>query len=59
MADWVRLVSVLLSPLILLIRAHIAAVDRIHSNDKVGHFAAWEQPEALTADLRAAFDTLR
>lgn len=33
MADWVRLVSVLLSPLILLIRAHIAAVDRIHTDD--------------------------
>ncbi|MDT4809589.1 IS66 family transposase ISAzs18 [compost metagenome] len=33
MADWVGRVSVLLSPLILLIRAHIAAVDRIHTDD--------------------------
>ena len=27
--------------------------------DKGGHFAAWEQPELLTADLRAAFKSLR
>ncbi len=33
MADWVGRVSVLLAPLILLIRAHIAAVDRIHTDD--------------------------
>lgn len=33
MADWVGRESVLLSPLILLIRAHIAAVDRIHTDD--------------------------
>jgi pimeloyl-ACP methyl ester carboxylesterase len=26
---------------------------------KGGHFAAWEQPQALTADLRAAFRSLR
>jgi pimeloyl-ACP methyl ester carboxylesterase len=29
------------------------------AHDKGGHFAAWEQPELLTADLRAAFKTLR
>ena len=28
-------------------------------HDKGGHFAAWEQPTSLTADLRAAFKTLR
>ncbi len=33
MADWVGRVSVLLSPLISLIRAHLAAVDRIHTDD--------------------------
>lgn len=33
MADWVGRVSVLLAPLIMLIRAHIAAVDRIHTDD--------------------------
>lgn len=33
MADWVDRMSVLLSPLILLIRAHIAADDRIHTDD--------------------------
>jgi pimeloyl-ACP methyl ester carboxylesterase len=27
--------------------------------EKGGHFAAWEQPEALTKDLRAAFSSLR
>ena len=33
----------------------------IHYNrhDKGGHFAAWEQPELLVGDLRAAFGTLR
>lgn len=33
MADWVGRVSALLTPLVLLIRAHIAALDRIHSDD--------------------------
>jgi len=28
-------------------------------HDKGGHFAAWEQPEYITADLRAAFKSLR
>ena len=27
--------------------------------DKGGHFAAWEQPQILSAELRAAFRTLR
>lgn len=27
--------------------------------DKGGHFAAWEQPELFTAELRAAFQPLR
>jgi pimeloyl-ACP methyl ester carboxylesterase len=33
----------------------------IHYNklDKGGHFAAWEQPELLVAELRAAFKSLR
>lgn len=30
-----------------------------NKHDKGGHFAAWEQPASLTADLRAAFRTLR
>jgi pimeloyl-ACP methyl ester carboxylesterase len=30
-----------------------------HRVDKGGHFAAWEQPELLTAELRAAFKSLR
>ncbi len=33
MADWVGRVSVLLAPLVLAIRAHIAALDRIHTDD--------------------------
>ena len=28
-------------------------------NEKGGHFAAWEQPASITADLREAFKTLR
>jgi pimeloyl-ACP methyl ester carboxylesterase len=32
---------------------------RYDQHDKGGHFAAWEQPEALTKDLREAFRSLR
>ena len=32
---------------------------RYDKHDKGGHFAAWEQPEALTKDLREAFRSLR
>jgi len=28
-------------------------------HDKGAHFAAWEQPEYLTADVRATFRSLR
>jgi pimeloyl-ACP methyl ester carboxylesterase len=27
--------------------------------EKGGHFAAWEQPQSFTAELRAAFKSLR
>ncbi len=30
-----------------------------NKHDKGGHFAAWEQPQVLTEDLRAAFKSLR
>jgi len=30
-----------------------------NKHDKGTHFAAWEQPADFTADLRAAFKTLR
>lgn len=30
-----------------------------HEVDRGGHFAAWEQPELFSAELRAAFRTLR
>jgi pimeloyl-ACP methyl ester carboxylesterase len=30
-----------------------------HEVDKGGHFAAWEQPQLFTEELRAAFKTLR
>jgi pimeloyl-ACP methyl ester carboxylesterase len=30
-----------------------------HEVDKGGHFAAWEQPELFTAEMRAAFRSLR
>jgi pimeloyl-ACP methyl ester carboxylesterase len=32
---------------------------RYDRHDRGGHFAAWEQPELLAADLRAAFRSLR
>jgi pimeloyl-ACP methyl ester carboxylesterase len=32
---------------------------RYDKHDKGGHFAAWEQPEAVTKDLREAFRSLR
>ena len=30
-----------------------------HKVDKGGHLAAWEQPELFTAEMRAAFKSLR
>jgi pimeloyl-ACP methyl ester carboxylesterase len=30
-----------------------------HEADKGGHFAAWEQPEIFSQELRAAFRSLR
>ena len=30
-----------------------------HEVDKGGHFAAWEQPELFSTELRAAFKSLR
>ena len=30
-----------------------------HEVDKGGHFAAWEQPELFSAELRSAFKALR
>jgi pimeloyl-ACP methyl ester carboxylesterase len=30
-----------------------------HHADKGGHFAAWEQPQLFSEELRAAFRTLR
>jgi pimeloyl-ACP methyl ester carboxylesterase len=30
-----------------------------HEADRGGHFAAWEQPELFSAELRAAFGSLR
>ena len=30
-----------------------------HEVEKGGHFAAWEQPQLFTAELRAAFRSLR
>ena len=31
----------------------------VHKIDKGGHFAAWEQPELFSSELRAAFQSLR
>jgi pimeloyl-ACP methyl ester carboxylesterase len=32
---------------------------RYNRPDKCGHFAAWEQPAEFSAELRAAFGSLR
>ncbi len=32
---------------------------RFNRLDKGGHFAAWEQPELFTSELRTAFGSLR
>ena len=34
-------------------------VTYFHEVDKGGHFAAWEEPELFTAEIRAAFKPLR
>src|SRR5436190_21917006 len=34
-------------------------VDYFHEADKGGHFAAWEEPELFSSELRAAFKSLR
>ena len=39
----------------------IAAPNLIHYNklDKGGHFAAWEQPQLITGEVRSGFRSLR
>ena len=39
-------------------RAYPKLID-YSKHEKGGHFAAWEQPELLSSDLRAAFRSLR
>jgi hypothetical protein len=41
--------------------AELAYHNLIYCNevDKGGHFAAWEQPDRLAAEIRAAFRSLR
>ena len=47
-------------------RAPRSCAEKVYSNliyfngvDRGGHFAAWEEPELFSAELRAAFSTLR
>jgi hypothetical protein len=42
-------------------RAEQAYPNLVHYNrhDRGGHFAAWEQPQLLTEDVRATFRSLR
>jgi pimeloyl-ACP methyl ester carboxylesterase len=35
---------------------HLARLDEV---DKGGHFAAWEEPELFTSEVRAGFRALR
>jgi hypothetical protein len=41
------------------VKAYPKLVFYNNKHDKGGHFAAWEQPQALCEDLRAAFKILR
>ena len=34
-------------------------MDSARANDKGGHFAAWEQPQLFSEEIRAAFRSLR
>ena len=40
-------------------RAYPTNLIHYHRLDRGGHFAAWEQPQLLTQELRAAFKSLR
>ena len=37
----------------------VSDIEYFHQVDKGGHFAAWEEPERFSAELRAAFRPLR
>jgi catechol 2,3-dioxygenase-like lactoylglutathione lyase family enzyme len=37
----------------------VSDIEYFHQVDKGGHFAAWEEPELFSAELRAAFRPLR
>jgi pimeloyl-ACP methyl ester carboxylesterase len=41
------------------VEASYPNVSYFHEVDKGGHFAAWEEPELFTTELRAAFSSLR
>ncbi len=41
------------------VEASYPNVSYFHEVDKGGHFAAWEEPELFSAELRAAFSSLR
>jgi pimeloyl-ACP methyl ester carboxylesterase len=37
----------------------VSDIEYFHQVDQGGHFAAWEEPELFSAELRAAFRPLR
>ncbi len=41
------------------VEASYPNVSYVHEVDKGGHFAAWEEPELFSSELRAAFSSLR
>jgi pimeloyl-ACP methyl ester carboxylesterase len=41
------------------VEASYPNVNYFHEADKGGHFAAWEEPELFSSELRAAFMSLR
>jgi pimeloyl-ACP methyl ester carboxylesterase len=41
------------------VRINVADYETWRKVDKGGHFAAWEEPEIFSSELRAAFRSLR
>ena len=49
-------------PFVLTVAAYLVASHgrlSVHEADQGNHFAAWQEPELLTEELRAAFRTFR
>jgi len=43
----------------MLARESVFQTDPLHKVEKGGHFAAWEEPQTFSEEVRAGFRTLR